>query len=198
MCSLHSSGKKIPRKIRRNFTNCYGAGYDHTDLIRFDGYYDSIELGMKTGPGGKPTGARNDSFKLHFMFFKDGTVLFNMVYSNARNLSEYLQHAAEAHLPPEQVYGGYWGIYKITHDTIIVQYVNSPSAFAPWFGGEVRYKVNGDKTLDYLGSRMLESKSRFEYNVPVGHQLLPAKFIKCALPGEPHSWLKDMDWTKCH
>lgn len=205
LLSLTACAKKIPKSIRKNFTNCYtGKPVNIRSLINIDGYYMFVRL-ERWSSGYGPTMTSGDSSEINMLFYEDGTFLYNFFKDNdyPNNTKQYLSDITKNKNFTSFYTEFDWGIYRIAGDTLIVQYINNVSKayFAPWNCWEKRFKIIDRNTLQYVGASNLADGSaqalRIFKEAEAKRKYLPAKFIPCEVIPPPNSWLKKEDWVWC-
>jgi hypothetical protein len=202
--------KKVPKYIRQNFTNCYnGQSTQIRSLINIDGYYKESKL-RNPNPGYNNSSLQTDSNNNIIIFYEDGTFVYNVSVDglNTRsNVCLYLEKISKA---PDK-YGfyisGYWGVYRIKGDALILQYIHKRGSLNDnWFGFEVWYKVidrNSIVLIDAMSKplhrELRQSKNYETYLKNLRDQQLvsPAKFTNCEHIPPPDCWLKQEDWLWC-
>lgn len=200
--------QKVPIYIREHFTNCYTERPTNLKkLLNIDGYYEEVYLMPNNYKDNKAP------FKLHILFYADGTFVYNFIPHTPREYSKHkymneCSYLNEAYKDPHK-YRFYmqaqWGIYRLQKDTLIMQSIHPKGSMNadPWYAIERRYKIVDKNTIERIkGSIIYLSKvsqrSRQEaYQESLRDESLPATYIPCAPIPPPDCWLKGQDWLWC-
>ena len=209
----------VPSYVRQNFTHCYnGMDTEIESLIDIHGYYVSLDSSYMTHSPHNP-------FVNNIMFFKDGMFLYNFwgsepvghpfmwsVNQKIIDIPQYFQKIIMDTIPAER-YGFresfsasfYWGIYKISGDTIVAQYINNPSPPKSWIAFEIYFKVMDRNTIVPIGHVPLAEKVFFEGNTnkmqqysEEKQQRKTARFVYVDNIPNSYSWLKKEKWFRCN
>lgn len=208
-CQAVMARKKIPKYIRDNFTNCYNHQPTRIrELLNIDGYYSELRIISK--PSTNSNSIQKDSNNNVIIFYEDGTFIYNVAINSLYNTSDmslYLDEVSKSAGKENFYSSGYWGVYKIKNDTLILQYVHRRGSFNDdWFGFEVWYKVLARDSIMLIAS--MTKPLHHELKQGKGHELylkkvenkqsiLSAKFIRCKNVPPPNSWLKNENWIWC-
>lgn len=201
----------VPRYIQQNFTICYnGEDTGIESLLDIHGYYVSLDSSRMRYPPHKP-------FELNLMFFKDGMFLYNFggiepvghpFIGNQRliDIPQYFQKIVTDTISTK--YGirksfstsFYWGIYKISGDTIIVQQINNPSPPKSWAAYEMYFKIVNRTTITPIAQRGLfdRNNSKVWPYSQEKQQSKTARFVYVDTIPESYSWLKGEKWFWCN
>lgn len=189
-----SEAKKVPKYIRERFTNCYSHSEIKSHDIEFNGYYDLIEISAKED------NKVLDTFYTHLIFYNDGTFLYNVVYNNAASLQLFFKLFREKTRNSNLSYGGDWGIFRISGDTIIAQFINNPVLFDVWSAWEIKFKIINKNTIKFINKVPLHRSTKQERDQIAQNLLkrnyLLLKFVPSYIP-IPDSWLKKQKWAWC-
>jgi len=202
---------KIPSRIKKNFI-CNDGYYTGLDtLIDINGIYyipHIRDMYNKSFPTHKI-----DTFYLNFMFWNDGTIVYNF----AGNPNTYQLYFDEILAKIEQkkrnndFYLGFWGNYRIIGDTIKCQYLWHPyfiSLNESWYGWEIYYKIIDKNTLEFLPemTKSLDprvNKERQRRNITdtkIGTAFFfPIERIpppNCLIKKKKWFWCSEEDWKK--
>lgn len=192
LCSC--SRKPLSRLVKEDFNNRYeGATTGIREKIRADGYF---QYWRKDMIGYNQELQKQDTMWYNIVFYEDGTFLYNFSAPSGQAVAipAYLQQVA-ANGKNDLFYRSFfWGIYRLSGDTIIAQCLSyaGTSYNNPWKPGEFRYKVLAPDRLQLVGSRELEGDTPAD-NILQAALLQNAsllQFYPAQLP-PPFSWLKE-------
>ena len=197
---------KVPKDIKSRFAYCYDGQNTGIDtLINTDGYYSMGCITDRWGYLGKYEHIIDTVF-VNLMFYKNGIFIYNFDDYN-HNIPQYFKNIVEYtkngnDIPFFQRF--YWGLYIISGDTIITQYVNHPSPLSlTWLARENRYKIIDSNTIQYIYSKILDRKTEEERKIfqkSMEQSLsdyLPASFIPVEVKPSSDCWLKKEKWFWC-
>jgi len=198
LISWSCAHKPISKEIKNEFTNRFeGKNTGIREKLNIDGYYQFWE---KDFTEINPQTKQKDTFFYNLILYEDGTYLsnFHSVHNYPEKLDEYLKQVAKNGKGDPFYIGFYWGIYKIIHDTIMVQFINNSSGayLAPWYAGEATFKIIDRNTVQLLYNKDFKKMSRDD-------SIARARFVANSSlaiyhPSEilppPYAWLKKEKW----
>jgi hypothetical protein len=192
--------KRLPKDLKKDFTNCFeDTANDIRSLIEIDGYYLMQKLERYYWG---PENNYKDTFDINMIFYEDGTFVYNFFSKNnyPEDIPGYLKMVAQNGDSAPYYSGFYWGIYKLSGDTIVAQYINHTVGVAPWDAREKWFEVINRNTIKsiyvkQIGKEMSEQEIK-NYKESVS-KCLPAKFIPLEIIPPPNCWLKNEEWFWC-
>jgi len=189
--------KPISKEIKNEFTNRFeGMNTGIREKLNVDGYYqywrkEFIEVNPKTN--------RRDTFFYNLIFYEDGTFLYNFSSSSKDlNIDEYLKQVTKNGKGDPFYISFYWGIYKMSHNTIITQCINNSSKarLNPWDAGETWFKIVDRNTLQRLYDkdfRKMSPDDILENEKAIANSSF-AIYHPAAIIPLPYTWLKKEKW----
>lgn len=194
-------------QVKKKFTYCYDGQYTGIDkLINVDGYYTIGEERDTYGINAVFI-HKIDTFNTNFMFWRDGTFLYNFFdYNN--DIPKYLKNIVDNTKKgkKDNFYKYFsWGRYIICGDTIKAQYIHAPNGLNDfWYGYEIAFKIINKTTLKYLPT---ESKTLNYYATDIEinemkenekqSKYLPATFVPVEVIPSSDCWIKKKKWFWC-
>ena len=187
----------IPVSIQESFDNCYNGNTAIDSYLRIDGYYVDRKLERHCYGYGKSQHCTDTSYT-YFMFFEDGTFLYNFSPTYNTSVAEYFAAPPKADRRGNYLFPSKWGIYRLEDDSIIiVQTIYRPAIRRwqnfNWSFREGRYKIVDRSTLKVISERGRSGDDRwhFEHNEQNQPLHLPAQFHPLPVKPPPNSWLKE-------
>lgn len=157
------------------------------DLIEIDGYYP-VSHELRYGA---------------CMFFEDGTWVqfpFKSGISQKETKINLISSVLSSMNNRQSNWGQYWGVYKVSNDTIIVHAYDKPgtlSVFKAISSNEIRYKIIDKNTIQKIYFR-INSKSGDMYYQDIGESYwleeTPMNFISADSLPSSDNWLKENKW----
>ncbi|MBS1774757.1 MAG: hypothetical protein JSS64_00565 [Bacteroidetes bacterium] len=204
LSNIECNAQKIPKSIVRNFSICIPRNVDSINFkFATDGYYSMKEI------EGSSFNLNKDTFDINIIFYKRGMLLYNFFdYANkyGGDSKKYLSSVYHG-IEQDKFYKGFfWGVYKISNDTIIAQVIfnRGKALLASWDAREYKFLILNRTTLEFL---KMETRS---LNNPTKEQIktlqksmqnrsfLHIEFIHYDyIPPYDNSWLKKLDWIWC-
>ncbi|MFN0188230.1 MAG: hypothetical protein ACKVQV_05970 [Bacteroidia bacterium] len=200
--SFISCGFKVPSIIKQEFKYCYdGKNTGIDSLINIHGYYS---IGQTLDRSGTDAIYKHiiDTFYLNFMFYQDGTFLYNFGdYDN--NIPEYFKNVIEVTNKGKKHWfyrNNKWGRYIVTNDTIKAQWYHMPCSLNDgWYDGEVWFKViNRNELKKIFVPKAINIKEKVDENLIPQVEYFPAKFISVEILPKSNCKLKQEKWFWCN
>jgi hypothetical protein len=201
-------GQKVSKYIQDHVTNRYnGQKTTIRNLIDIDGYYTLKEV-YRVCFGPPKNRVCRDTTEINFLFYEDGTFLYNFYDVDADypgNTLAYLERISKGNGAESFYNRFYWGIYQVIYqvqgDTIIAQYVfNAPNASNrdAW---EDKFIAVDRKNIVKVSSeprslfKTTNAQKKMITNRVAKRQVLPATFKASPYIPLPNSWLKKEEWV---
>jgi hypothetical protein len=196
-----------PNRLKKNFSNCYdGKPTGIEKKLAIDGCYsmqEIIEWSEKTyrfNEKGKLELVTKDSTTTYFMFYRDGTVIYNFFdyNNNIKNYFIRMQSDIRAKKSFENNFD--WGKYIIKGDSILIQWINHPAPLAPtWMANELWFRILDKNKLQFIQCNSLDPLDREgkSVNHEVQVKYLDAEFVPLEVRPDSNCWLKNKRWFWC-
>lgn len=206
MIVASSCSMRVPQHFR--FTYCYDGNKTRIDsLINSRGFYTITRTFDSYMIGNVKEHIAKSSYS-NLMFFDDGTFVTGFYNTTEKErfdrISEMFKKMKEDSTGVEanSFYNSFeWGLYRISGDTIKVQYINHPGPPPNWNAVEKWYKVIDRSTLCEVFSKQIYSKTEVERQDYEKHRLArgqsTAKFVPVEVMPKSSCWLKNEDWFYC-
>lgn len=202
--SIACVGQKVSNYIKDHVTNRYDCKQTNIrSLIDIDGYYTVQEV-YRVCFGPPQNRICRDTTEINFLFYEDGTFLYNFYDVDADypgNTLAYLERISKGK-GAEYFYNRfYWGIYRIHGDTIIAQYVFNEPNTTNRDAWEDKFLVKDRTTIVKLWSeprnlfRLSNPKKRAVSDRMAKRLVLPATYRPSPYIPAPNSWLKKEEWV---
>jgi len=127
--------------IAKSTIKLEGKNTNIRDLLEIDGYYTDI---------------REEKHIDNVMFFEDGTYVWSFYFREellADSIRKNMSKSIKTWIEDKQMrWGSYWGVYRISGDTIIGNYFENGTFWRGWSFVEERYKIVDRTTVKkYIG-----------------------------------------------